>query len=130
MPKRVSYIVALLAGFVFLAGCGQVTSSSDGTSNPSAALPVADAGSDQTTESLASITLDGSGSTGSNLIYAWSQSPTNPVQVAISQDASVAASVSLSLEGDYVFYLNVHNDAGSSTDNVRITFSDPTMHLM
>ena len=96
------------------------------TVTPANRAPTANAGTDQTVSSGASVTLDGSGSsdpdTGDTLTYSWSQTSGTTVSLTGTTTASptftaptVTASTSL------VFTLTVSDGTASATDTVTIT---------
>lgn len=82
--------------------------------------PVANAGSDQTVSKFATVTLDGSGSTGA-VTYAWSLSSGASVTLS---DPNVANPnfIAPAQTGDLVFSLVVNN--GTQTDTVTITVGE------
>jgi len=81
---------------------------------------VAHAGIDQTiTQPTASVTLDGTGSTGTITSYAWSFI-SGPATPAIASPATVTTAITgLSAVGTYVFQLSING--GVSTDQVNVT---------
>ncbi|MDP4251922.1 MAG: DUF4082 domain-containing protein [Bacteroidota bacterium] len=81
--------------------------------------PTANAGTSQTISLPASsVTLDGSGSTGSITSYAWTQ-VSGPNAAAITTATAVTTTVTGLIQGTYVFQLSVNG--GSSTSQVTIT---------
>jgi len=85
---------------------------------------VANAGNNQTiTLPTSSVTLDGSGSTGTITSYAWTKvsGPNNPT---IATPAAVSTSVTGLVQGTYVFQLSVNG--GVSTAQVTITVNAAT----
>jgi hypothetical protein len=91
------------------------------TVNPA---PVANAGSDQTiTLPTSTVTLDGSGSTGTITSYLWIQ-VSGPNAALISSPALVSTSVAGLVQGSYVFRLSVNGGVGTS--QVTITVNPDT----
>ena len=100
----------------------QVTVSASSTNTP----PVANAGSDQTVNTGATVTLDGSGSSDPDsdaITYQWTAKSGNPATVTLSS-ATVASPTftAPSTAGTYTFTLVVNDGtANSSPDEVQVT---------
>lgn len=83
--------------------------------------PVANAGIDQSVDAGEVTTLDGSGSTGSNLSYLWEQISGEPVSLSgATQIQPAFTAPSLPTPDQLVFRLTVTNGAGSNSDEVTI----------
>ena len=81
--------------------------------------PVANAGSNQTISSpVTSVTLDGTGSTGTITSYTWTE-VSGPNTATIISPSSASTSVTGLIVGVYVFKLSLNS--GASTANVTIT---------
>ncbi len=87
--------------------------------------PVANAGGDQTIAlPTSTVTLDGSGSTGTITSYLWTQ-VSGPKSASITTPAAVTSTVTGLIQGSYVFELSLNG--GVSTAQVTVTVSaDPT----
>ena len=86
---------------------------------------VADAGADQATTIGSTVTLDGTGSIGDGLTYAWRFLST-PGRAPAIQDADQAtASFVANAAGEYLVELTVSNDVGSDRDTVRVNVTQP-----
>ena len=86
--------------------------------------PVADAGPDQDVMQQTLVTLDGSASTGDNIVYSWTQSGGDPVTLLFKNTvhpAFFAPSVPIGESKTYEFKLTVSNAFGQSSDTVQIT---------
>jgi hypothetical protein len=84
------------------------------------AAPVAIAGADQTVEAGASVTLDGSASTGGSLSFSWQQLLGTPV--ALSSTSSPTLTFTAPANGTtLVFELTVSNARGDSTSTVHVS---------
>ncbi len=91
--------------------------------------PVAEATASPTTlTSAGTVTLDGSGSTdpdsGSTLGYAWSE-VSGPATVTINDATSAVATVSLAVNGTYVFELTVGDGYASDSTTVSVSVAIP-----
>lgn len=96
--------------------------------SPGIAPPVANAGPDETVEHNASVTLDGTASTGNNLQYAWAQTGGDTVHLIATKTAQpnfVAPDVAIGQTKTLTFQLTVSNDGGSSSSTVTITVENP-----
>ncbi len=91
-------------------------------------LPVADAGTDKDSIDVGTlVTLDGSGTSDpdTDLIYChWSQSPSNPIYVVLSDSIGYSAihpTFTPDRGGDYIFILTVDDGIGTSNpDSVKV----------
>jgi hypothetical protein len=87
------------------------------------AAPTAYAGPDQTIVlPISTVTLDGSGSTGTITDYTWTQI-SGPNTPTITTPTSVTTTVTGLIQGAYVFQLSVNS--GSSTSQVTVTVNPP-----
>ena len=90
----------------------------------------ANAGADQTVAPGATVTLDGSGSTGTNPTYKWAQTAGTPVQLAGDDTATptftapTAADISAAVLDTLTFQLTVTDAGGSNTDTVDVIVDD------
>ena len=90
----------------------------------------ADAGADQTVAPGASVTLDGSASTGTSPTFAWVQTAGTPVQLAGDDTATptftapTAADISAAVLDTLTFELTVTDNTGTSTDSVDVIVDD------
>jgi hypothetical protein len=85
---------------------------------------VANAGPDQIVQQGATVSLDGTGSTGAVSGWAWTQL-SGPATVTLAgADTATPSFTAPASPGNYVFELTVTGTAGSSTDAVTITVSD------
>lgn len=94
------------------------------TAPPSGGV-TADAGSDQTGAVDATVTLDGSGSTGSNLTYSWRFVSTPGSTPSINNATSARASFVPRAAGEYVVELTVADGTVSDRDTVTIVVTQP-----
>ena len=88
-----------------------------------AVMPVADAGSDQTVSAGDSVTLDGSGSTGSGLTFLWVQIG-DPAVTLAGATSDTATFTAPTVDAALTFRLTVTDDKGqASSDTVQVTVS-------
>ncbi|MBL6771487.1 MAG: BspA family leucine-rich repeat surface protein [Rhizobiales bacterium] len=125
---------AMASTYTGITGFGDTPTSSFFNGNSeSLNAPVADAGSNQTVSSAATVTLDGSGSSdadGNSITYAWSQTSGTSVTLS-SSTASQPTFTAPTIDSDntsyeLVFSLTVTDSTGrvSSADTVTITVSN------
>ena len=117
-------LIVALSGLV-LAGCGGGGGGGGSSEGPNAA-PVADAGADQSVETGALVTLDGSGSfdpNGDEITYGWSfVSRPSGSAAALSDATTVRPTFTADVEGSYVIRLVVSDgDLQSDPDEVVVT---------
>ncbi|WP_269522244.1 PKD domain-containing protein [Coraliomargarita parva] len=87
------------------------------------AIPVADAGADQTlTDGNYLVTLDGSDSEGLDLSYSWSQ--VSGPAVVLNAASTAQPDFSAAVAGTYEFELVVSNAGGSDSDSVIVNLSE------
>ncbi len=121
-PTTVSTTVTgLIQGtYVFQLSVNGAASTSQVTITVNAA-PVANAGPNQTiTLPTSSVTLDGSGTTGTITSYSWTR-VSGPNTPTITTPTAVSTTVTGLIQGTYVFQLSVNG--GASTSQVTITVS-------
>ncbi len=93
------------------------------------AVPVADAGPDQTVPLGSDVTLDGSGSSTSTgaLTYAWSFASVPDGSTAVLQGAdTITPSFTADVAGVFIVELTVSNGSATDTDSVAITVAGAT----
>jgi hypothetical protein len=120
-PTAVSTTVTgLIQGtYVFQLSINGGVSTSQVTITVNAAAPVANAGSNQTiTLPTSSVTLNGSGSTGTITSYSWTR-VSGPNTPTITTPTTVSTTVTGLIQGTYVFQLSING--GVSTSRVTIT---------
>lgn len=86
---------------------------------------VADAGPDQSVAAGATVALDGSGSRGANLTYAWRFVSTPGTAPALQGAGTANPTFVAPRAGEYLVELTVSNADGSDRDTVRVTAAAP-----
>jgi hypothetical protein len=103
--------------------------SSDSVSVRVYALPVANAGADQSVRAPATVTLNGGASSdadGSITGYAWTQ--TSGANVSLSSATAASPSFSVAAAGSFAFTLKVtDNDGNTASDSVTVTVAAPAI---
>lgn len=102
------------------------TATSDVTITVNAAAgPVANAGSNQSiTLPTSSVTLDGSGSTGTIVSYQWTKT-SGPGTFTITSPTSVSTTVTGLIQGTYVFQLSLNSGASTSSVTINVNAASP-----
>ena len=121
------------AGTASCTACAAGTSSPGGSACAANQAPTAHAGADQSVETGAPVTLDGSGSSdpdGDALAYAWSQSG-GAATVALSDAAAQSPTFTAPAAADTLtFTLTVTDGGGNSdTDTVTVTVAPPALSV-